>query len=78
MTCTNESGVHGVSYHAWRRLMVLKSLVFSSSTNKIYTRMSIVNCEWDGGKDTAPFRAFGDLCPLRRGLHLLALQGSAE
>jgi len=32
ITCTKESGVHGVSYHACRKVTALKSFVFSSST----------------------------------------------
>jgi hypothetical protein len=34
MMCTYEPGVQSVSYQAWRRVIALNSLVFSSSTNK--------------------------------------------
>lgn len=72
MTCTKEPGVQGVSYQACRRVMALKSLVFSSSTNKTYFVSAPVYYDKILEVIISPSQASDGLAQSCISLHLLA------
>lgn len=80
MTWTNEPGVHGVSSHACRSVIALKSFVFSSSTSNTYTWLAKSNTDHRQEEQFYFFRhmmaTIGDVRPFIHPFDKIALNGS--